>query len=81
MSDSSKMFLEYLREAGYYRNTNTKEDYNFIKSNSDSETETNLILNSAVLLKIVNVEFNIEVSKSTFPEDWMDKEDDLVPSC
>ena len=32
MPDDLKMFPEYLREAGYYTTNNSKEDYNFIKS-------------------------------------------------
>lgn len=32
MPDGLKMFPEYLREAGYYTTNNSKEDYNFIKS-------------------------------------------------
>lgn len=34
MPDDLKMFPEYLREAGYYTTNNSKEDYNFIKSDS-----------------------------------------------
>ena len=32
MPEGLKMFPEYLREAGYYTTNNSKEDYNFIKS-------------------------------------------------
>jgi len=34
MPNGLKMFPEYLREAGYYTSNNSKEDYNFIKSDS-----------------------------------------------
>ncbi|MEO1013472.1 MAG: sulfatase [Bacteroidota bacterium] len=34
MPKGLKMFPEYLREAGYYTSNNSKEDYNFIKSNN-----------------------------------------------
>ena len=34
MPDGLKMFPEYLREAGYYTTNNSKEDYNFIKSDN-----------------------------------------------
>jgi arylsulfatase A-like enzyme len=33
MPDSLEMFPYYLRQAGYYTTNNSKEDYNFIKSN------------------------------------------------
>lgn len=32
MPDGLRMFPEYLREAGYYTTNNSKEDYNFVKS-------------------------------------------------
>jgi len=49
-----------------------------IVENSKSETETNLILNSLALLKTVQPDFKINIPKTMFPEEWVDKEGDLV---
>ncbi len=53
---------------------------NFIEivKNAKSETETNLILNSIALLKTVKPEFEINLPKSIFPADWVEKDGDLV---
>lgn len=43
-----------------------------------SETETNIILNTVALLKTVNSNFKIKLSKTLFDPSWLDKENDLV---
>ncbi|TMM53407.1 sulfatase [Maribacter algarum] len=49
-----------------------------IIKNAKSETETNLILNSIVLIKTVRPGFEINIPKSIFPPEWLEKEGDLV---
>jgi len=49
-----------------------------IVKNAKSETETNLILNSIALLKTVKPDFEINLPKSIFPDDWVEKDGDLV---
>ena len=45
---------------------------------SKSETEANLILNSFALMKSLNPDFEINVTKNIFPIEWYDKPNDLV---
>ncbi len=49
-----------------------------ILKNAKSETETNLILNSITLIKTVQPEFKINMPKTMFPAEWLEKEGDLV---
>lgn len=46
--------------------------------NSKSETEANLILNSFALLKILNPDFELNLTKDIFPFGWYDEPNDLV---
>ncbi|EAR02283.1 sulfatase [Maribacter sp. HTCC2170] len=49
-----------------------------IVKNAKSETEANLILNSIALLKMVQPDFEIHITNSIFPTDWLAKDGDLV---
>ncbi len=49
-----------------------------IVKNAKSETEPNLILNSIALLKTVKPDFEINLPKSIFQADWVEKDGDLV---
>lgn len=49
-----------------------------IIKNAQSETETNLILNSIALLKTVRPGFKINIPTAMFPSDWVNQEGDLV---
>lgn len=49
-----------------------------IINNSESETETNLILNSIALIKTMQPDFKINIPKILFPPEWYDKPGDLV---
>ena len=49
-----------------------------ILKNAKSETEANLVLNSIALIKTVRPGFNINIAKSMFPSEWLEKEGDLV---
>ena len=45
---------------------------------SNTETATNLILNSIALIKTIRPDFKIDIPKSLFPPEWYDMEGDLV---
>jgi len=49
-----------------------------ILENAESEAEANLILNSIALIKTVQPSFKINIPKTIFPSEWMEKEGDLV---
>jgi arylsulfatase A-like enzyme len=49
-----------------------------IIDNAESETETNLVLNSVALIKTVRPDFKINIAKTMFPSKWYDKPGDLV---
>ena len=46
--------------------------------NSKSETEANLILNSFALIKSLNPDFELNLTKDIFPFEWYDQPNDLV---
>lgn len=46
--------------------------------NSKSETEANLILNSFALIKSLNPDFELNITKDIFPFEWYDQPNDLV---
>ena len=49
-----------------------------ILKKSKSETEANLILNSLALVKSLNSQIKLDLSKQIFPPEWYDKPNDLV---
>ncbi|GAB5471970.1 MAG: sulfatase [Maribacter sp.] len=49
-----------------------------VLENSESETETNLILNSIALIKTQRPDFKMTIPKSMFPANWTDQAGDLV---
>jgi len=49
-----------------------------IVKNAKSEVETNLVLNSIALLKMVKPDFSTTLPKRMFSKEWVDQEGDLV---
>ena len=49
-----------------------------ILKNATSEAEANLLLNSVALIKTMLPEFKLNVPKSLFNQEWVDREGDVV---
>jgi len=81
MVENDKENLVRIRAAEFLTLNNQEvSNHNFLEivKNAESETETNLILNSIALLKTAKPDFKINITKSMFPADWVEKEGDLV---